>query len=108
MLDVGATHAFGGLLPTLAAARAPLAPSGRVLIGESYREAVPTPEAVDMLGEFTDAAVTLDRVTADGWPPVHGPDSAEALEAALRRSEWPRVHRDGRGFVGLVPRRTAG
>ncbi|WNI26425.1 class I SAM-dependent methyltransferase [Streptomyces sp. ITFR-16] len=138
VLNVGASHAFGGLLATLAAARAHLAPGGRVLIGESYWEAEPTPEAVEMLGEFTDLATTLDRVTADGWTPVHGhistraerdayewacwgslaswaldhpedPDSAKALEtAALRRSEWLRVYRDSWGFVGLVLRRTTG
>ncbi|MEV0573618.1 class I SAM-dependent methyltransferase [Streptomyces sp. NPDC050392] len=34
VLSVGAAHVFGGLLPTLAAAREHLAPGGRVLIGD--------------------------------------------------------------------------
>ncbi|MGX1850986.1 SAM-dependent methyltransferase [Streptomyces sp. NPDC055299] len=137
VLSVGAAHAFGGLLPTLAAARAHLAPGGRVLIGDGIWERSPSPEAVEMLGDFTDLATTVDRVAADGWTPVHGhvstrrelddyewacwgslaswaldhpddPDSPQALETAtLRRTEWLRVYRDTFGFVCLVLRRTS-
>ncbi|MEU9081999.1 class I SAM-dependent methyltransferase [Streptomyces sp. NPDC048357] len=138
VVSVGATHAFGGLLPTLAAARKHLAPGGRVLIGEGFWDRTPSPEAVGILGEFTDLATTVERVEADGWTPVTGhvstrrelddyewacwgslaswaldhpahPDSAQVLEtAALRRSEWLRAYRDTWGFVSLVLRRTAG
>ncbi|WP_406216612.1 SAM-dependent methyltransferase [Streptomyces decoyicus] len=137
VLSVGAAHAFGGLLPTLAAARKHLAPGGHVLIGDGFWEREPAPEAVEMLGEFTDLATTLDRVAAAGWTPVHGhvssrgeldayewscwgslaawaldhpahPDSAQVLgTAATRRSEWLRVYRDTWGFVSLVLRRTS-
>ncbi|WP_433857958.1 SAM-dependent methyltransferase [Streptomyces kronopolitis] len=137
VLSVGAAHAFGGLLPTLAAARTHLAPGGRVLIGDGIWERSPSPAAVEMLGDFADLATTMDRVAADGWTPVHGhvstrrelddyewacwgslaswaldhpddPDSAQAREtAALRRSEWLRVYRDTFGFVCLVLRRTS-
>ncbi|MGW2652294.1 SAM-dependent methyltransferase [Streptomyces sp. NPDC001478] len=137
VLSVGAVHVFGGLLPTLAAARAHLVPGGRVLIGDGFWEREPSPEAVEMLGEAADLATTLDLVAADGWTPVHGhisgrgerdayewacwgslsawaldhpghPDSAEILElAARRRTEWLRVYRDSWGFVTLVLRRTA-
>ncbi|MCB5912273.1 SAM-dependent methyltransferase [Streptomyces pinistramenti] len=137
VLSVGAAHAFGGLLPTLAAARTSLAPGGRVLIGDGFWEREPSQEAVEMLGDFTDLATTLDRVAADGWTPVHGhvstrgeldgyewacwgslaswaldhpddPDSAYVREtAAARRSEWLRVYRDTWGFLCLVLRRTA-
>ncbi|MFF9506607.1 SAM-dependent methyltransferase [Streptomyces sp. NPDC014724] len=135
--SVGATHAFGGLLPTLAAARKHLAPGGRVLIGDGFWEHEPTPEAVEMLGDFTDLATTMDRVVADGWTPVHGhvssrrelddyewacwgslaswaldhpadPDSVQVLEtASARRTEWLRVYRNTWGFVSLVLRRTS-
>ncbi|MDL5204198.1 class I SAM-dependent methyltransferase [Streptomyces sp. ALI-76-A] len=134
VLCVGATHAFGGLLPTLAAARKHLAPGGRVLVGDGFWGREPSPEAVDLLGEFTDLPTTLDRIVADGWAPVQGhistrqelddyewawtgtltswaldhpddPDSAQALEAAaLHRDEWLRVYRDLLGFVSLVLR----
>lgn len=137
VLSVGSTHAFGGLLPTLAAARGHLAPGGRVLIGDGFWDREPSREAVEMLGEFADLATTLDRVVADGWTPVHGhvstrrelddyewacwgslaswaldhpadPDSAQVLETAtLRRGEWLRVYRDTWGFVSLVLRRTS-
>ncbi|MER6385300.1 methyltransferase domain-containing protein [Streptomyces sp. NPDC001250] len=134
VLSFGAAHAFGGLLPTLAAARRFLAPGGRVLIGDGFWEHPPSQEAVEMLGNFTGLATTLDRVVADGWTPVDGhistrqeldayewacwgslaawaldhpghPDSVQALETAtLRRAEWLRVYRDTWGFVSLVLR----
>ncbi|MFB7916669.1 SAM-dependent methyltransferase [Streptomyces sp. NPDC056061] len=137
VLSVGAAHAFGGLLPTLAAAREHLAPGGRVLIGDGFWEREPSPEAVEMLGDFADLATTVDRVVAAGWTPVHGhvstraeldayewacwgtlaswaldnpadPESRQVLETAgTRRSEWLRVYRDSFGFVSLVLRRTA-
>ncbi|MFD7919903.1 SAM-dependent methyltransferase [Streptomyces sp. NPDC059740] len=135
VLSVGATHAFGGLLPTLAAARRHLAPGGCVLVGEGFWDRAPSQEAIEMLGDFTDLASTVDRVVADGWVPVDGhvstrrelddyewacwgalaawaldhpadPDSAQALRTATtRRSEWLRVYRDTWGFVSLILRR---
>jgi len=76
VLDVGATHAFGGLLPALTAARAHLGPSGCVLVGEGFWECEPTPAALAALDgspdEFDDLSTTVDRVTADGWTPVYG------------------------------------
>lgn len=72
---VGATHAFGGLLPALAAARAHLAPAGCVLVGEGFWERGPSAGALAGLGaareEFDDLAATVDRVAADGWTPVY-------------------------------------
>ncbi|MEU7729404.1 class I SAM-dependent methyltransferase [Streptomyces sp. NPDC040724] len=136
VISIGATHAFGGLLPTLAAARKHLAPGGRVLIGESFWDRTPSPEAVEMFGDLADLATTVDHVVADGWTPVHGhvstrgeldayewacwgslaswaldhpddPAGAQALETATTaRSEWLRGYRDSFGFLCLVLRRT--
>ncbi|WP_329171427.1 SAM-dependent methyltransferase [Streptomyces sp. NBC_01477] len=136
VLSVGAAHAFGGLLPVLAAARTHLAPGGRVLIGDGFWDRTPSPEAVGMLGDFAGLATTLDLVAADGWTPVHGhistrrelddyewscwgtlagwaldrpedPDSAGVLAtAATRRSEWLHSYRDSFGFITLLLRRT--
>lgn len=136
VLSVGAAHAFGGLLPTLTAAREHLTPGGRVLVGDGYWEKPPTPEAIEMLGDFTDLAKTVERVVADGWVPVQAhvssrrelhayewawtgsltswaldhpddPDSAEALEvAAVHRAQWLSTYRDCFGFVCLVLRST--
>jgi ubiquinone/menaquinone biosynthesis C-methylase UbiE len=50
VLCVAATHAFGGLQPTLNAASRHLAGNGRVLLGEGYWQRAPTPEAVEILG----------------------------------------------------------
>ncbi|MFB6516989.1 SAM-dependent methyltransferase [Streptomyces sp. NPDC056401] len=137
VISVGATHAFGGLLPTLAAARKHLAPGGRVLIGESYWDRAPSPEAVEMFGDLADLAATVDSVVADGWTPVHGhvstrseldsyewacwgslaawaldhpadPAAAQVLETATAaRSDWLHGYRDSFGFLCLVLRRTA-
>ncbi|MFK4189577.1 SAM-dependent methyltransferase [Streptomyces sparsogenes] len=136
VLSFGAAHAFGGLLPTLAAARRHLAPGGRVLIGDGFWERPPSQEAIEMLGDFADLATTVDRVVADGWTPIDGhvstrheldayewacwgslaawaldhpddPDSSHALETAgIRRGEWLHVYRETWGFVSLVLRRT--
>ncbi|MGW2858556.1 SAM-dependent methyltransferase [Streptomyces sp. NPDC001205] len=138
VLGVGATHACGGLLATLAAAREHLAPGGRVLIGDGFWMNEPSAEAVDMLGDFSDLPTTLDQVVADGWTPVQGhistrqeldayewawtgslttwaldhpddPDSPHALAAAnTHRDEWLRVYREAFGFVCLVLRPTSG
>ncbi|MFH9660948.1 SAM-dependent methyltransferase [Streptomyces sp. NPDC017248] len=138
VLCVGATHAFGGLLPALAAARRHLAPGGRVLVGEGFWDGEPSAEAVDLLGDLDDLPVTVDRIVADGWTPVHAhvstreeldayewawtgslaswaldrpahPDSARALETAtVHRTEWLRGYRDVFGFVSLVLRPTEG
>ncbi|MFF2750341.1 SAM-dependent methyltransferase [Kitasatospora sp. NPDC058048] len=81
VLCVGATHAFGGLLPTLAAARELLAPGGRLLVGEGFWQREPSQPALDGLGaareDFADLATTTDRVLADGWSPVFGHVSSE-------------------------------
>jgi cyclopropane fatty-acyl-phospholipid synthase-like methyltransferase len=136
VLAAGVSHIFGGLLPTLTAARSQLAPGGRVLVGDGFWVSPPTPEAIEMLGDSADLATTLDRVVADGWTPVSGhvstrqelddyewawtgslaawaldhpddPDRAQVLEAATaHRSEWLREYRDSWGFVSLVLRRT--
>ncbi|PJN39726.1 SAM-dependent methyltransferase [Streptomyces sp. CB02959] len=138
VISVGAAHAFGGLLPTLAAARKHLAPGGRVLIGDGFWERTPSQEAIEMLGDFADLATTVDRVAEDGWIPVHGhvstrqeldayewacwgslaswaldhpadPDSSHALAtAATHRSEWLHVYRDTWGFLSLVLRQAPG
>ncbi|MGW7434573.1 SAM-dependent methyltransferase [Streptomyces sp. NPDC054849] len=137
VISVGATHAFGGLLPTLAAARRLLAPGGRVLIGESFWDRDPSPAAIEAFGDLADLATTVDHVVADGWTPVHGhvstrseldayewacwgslaawaldhrdePAGAQVLETATaQRSQWLRGYRDSFGFLCLVLRPTS-
>ncbi|RDI67913.1 SAM-dependent methyltransferase [Nocardia pseudobrasiliensis] len=136
VLSVGAVHVFGGLTQTLAAARAHLAPGGRVLVGHGFWEREPSAEAVELLGELDDLAATVDRVVADGWTPVYGyistraeldeyewswtgslaewaldhfgdSDGREAFAAAAtHRHQWVRGYRESFGFVCLVLRAT--
>ncbi|WP_049658712.1 cyclopropane-fatty-acyl-phospholipid synthase family protein [Kitasatospora sp. MY 5-36] len=104
VLCVGATHAFGGLLPTLAAARELLAPGGRLLVGEGFWQREPSGAALDGLGaareDFADLATTTERVLAEGWTPVFGLVSTEQewdeYEFAWTGSlaEWALDHPD--------------
>ncbi|MFD9335035.1 SAM-dependent methyltransferase [Streptomyces sp. NPDC060028] len=75
VLSIGATHAFGGLLPTLDAARKHLAPGGSILLGDCFWEREPDRAVLDAgftADEYDDLATTVDRVTADGWTPLYG------------------------------------
>jgi SAM-dependent methyltransferase len=76
VLSIGATHAFGGLLPTLAAAHGHLAAGGQVLVGDGFWEREPDQATLDELdatrADFDDLATTVDGIIADGWTPVYG------------------------------------
>ncbi|HET6858847.1 MAG TPA: class I SAM-dependent methyltransferase [Streptomyces sp.] len=74
VLNIGATHAFGGLFPTLEATRKHLAPGGSVLVGEGFWEREPDQRVVDAgftADEYDDLATTVDCITAAGWTPVY-------------------------------------
>ncbi|MER5770386.1 SAM-dependent methyltransferase [Streptomyces sp. NPDC001985] len=141
VICVGAAHAFGGLLPALEAARRHLAPGGTALIGDGFWEREPDRAALGAgfaADEYDTLAVTVDRVTAEGWTPVHGhvsslaewdayewawtgtlarwgldhpedPESGDALRAAAEhRAGWLRGYRRTLGFVTLLLRETPG
>jgi SAM-dependent methyltransferase len=81
VLSIGAAHAFGGLLPTLAAVRPHLADAGTVVIGEGYWESDPTEEVLAIgfeRDEFADLATTVDGVVEAGWAPIYGHVSTAA------------------------------
>ncbi|MEV5502722.1 class I SAM-dependent methyltransferase [Nonomuraea fuscirosea] len=83
VLCVGATHAYGGLAPTLAAVRGHLRPSsGLALVGEGFWERPPTPELLASLGaepdEYADLAGTVERMEAAGYAVIHGHTSTLA------------------------------
>ncbi|KJS54842.1 SAM-dependent methyltransferase [Streptomyces rubellomurinus subsp. indigoferus] len=102
VLCVGATHAFGGLLPTLAAARELLAPGGRLLVGEGFWEREPSEAALTALAaareDHAGLATTTDRVIAAGWTPVDGHVSSQPEWDAYEFSwmgalaEWALEH----------------
>jgi SAM-dependent methyltransferase len=76
VLSIGASHAFGGLEPTLAAIDGHLAPGGRALVGECFWERTPTPHVLDLLGarpdDYDDLATTVEVAASRGWVPLHG------------------------------------
>ena len=77
VLSVGAAYAFGGLGPTLEAARGHLAGDGLLQLGDCFWPAPPTATVLDGLGglsadEYLDLPGTVDLVTRHGWATVHG------------------------------------
>jgi SAM-dependent methyltransferase len=76
VLCIGATHAFGGLGPTLDAVRRYLRPGGRVLLGEGYWEGTPSATALAALGaepgELPGIAALVERVQQAGFEPGYG------------------------------------
>lgn len=133
-LCVGATHAFGGLAPTLTALREHVRPGGSILLGEGFWEQPPTPRALETIGDLPDLA-TLTRTCHDhGFEVVDGhvstaaewdayewswtgsltrwaldhagtEDGAAALAAAREHlDEWLSGYRRQLGFVTLVLR----
>ncbi|MET8760865.1 methyltransferase domain-containing protein [Lentzea sp. NPDC004782] len=76
VLSVGAAYAFGGLLPTLNAAREHLAEDGILLLGDCFWEREPDAavraELEDGPQKYADLPTTVAQVVADGWTPVYG------------------------------------
>jgi cyclopropane fatty-acyl-phospholipid synthase-like methyltransferase len=75
VLCVGATHAFGGLGPTVRHVRRYLRPNGLALIGEGFWEREPTVEALTRLGaepsEFLDLPGTVAAAESAGFDVVY-------------------------------------
>ncbi|MFF5209794.1 SAM-dependent methyltransferase [Streptosporangium sp. NPDC000396] len=84
VLCVGATHAFGGLKPTLDGVRRHLRPGGLALVGEGFWETPPTPEVLARLGaepdEYADLSGTVTLVESAGYATVYAHTS--------ERAEW--------------------
>lgn len=76
VMCVGASHAFGDLHDTLAAVRQHLRPGGQVLLGDTFWETPPTPEAMSALeatvNDFADLTGVMDRVREASFEPTFG------------------------------------
>lgn len=79
-LCIGATHAYGGYLPTLAALQTLVRPGGQILIGEGYWQLAPDPEYLALLGaepdELTSHANNVSRAVAAGLTPLYSVTSS--------------------------------
>ncbi len=79
---VGATHAFGGLTPALAALVPIVRPGGTIIVGEGYWRAPPPDGWLATLGasrdELTDRDALLAEVTAAGVRVDHVVDASPA------------------------------
>jgi SAM-dependent methyltransferase len=86
VICIGATHAFGGLGPTLEAVGGYLAPGGRVLLGEGFWDGTPTQPALDALGavpgDLPDLGGLIAEIRNAGYEPGYGHLSTTA--------EWDR------------------
>jgi SAM-dependent methyltransferase len=81
VLCIGATHAFGGLLPTLGALREHLTGGGSVLVGEGFWDSEPNEATLDQgftPDDYQDLAETVETVRANGWIPIYGHVSSRA------------------------------
>lgn len=76
VLCVGASHAFGGLAPTLDGVRRILRPGGQVLLGDTIWDAPPSAAAQQALDarpqDFPDLAGLVDRTRERGFEPGYG------------------------------------
>lgn len=86
VLCVGATHAFGGLAPTLAGVARRLRPGGRALVGAGFWERTPGEPALAALDarrdEFPDLAGLVEAARVAGFLPLAAHVSSQA--------EWDR------------------
>ncbi|WP_433351166.1 SAM-dependent methyltransferase [Microtetraspora malaysiensis] len=84
VMCMGATHAFGGLVPTLEAVAGFLRPGGLALVGEGFWESPPTPEVAALLvddpDDYADLAGTVARAEGSGYVTVYAHTS--------ERGEW--------------------
>jgi len=76
VICIGASHAFGGLAPTLDAVRRHLRPGGQVLLGDGLWERPPSVAAQEALqagpDEFPDLPGLLSQARAAGFEPGYG------------------------------------
>ncbi|MEU7838585.1 MULTISPECIES: class I SAM-dependent methyltransferase [unclassified Nonomuraea] len=134
VLCVGATHAFGGLTPSMEAIGGLLAPGGLALVGEGFWERPPGGEIEAEIGEYADLPGTVAQAESAGFHTVYahvsergewydyewswtgtlidwalrhpGDDGDAAMAAALEhRKMWLDGYRDLLGFVTLLLRR---
>jgi SAM-dependent methyltransferase len=136
-LCIGATQAFGGLEPTLAALQERVRPGGSVLLGEGFWEDAPSPRALGAIGELPDLAGLVAACQAHEWQVIDGhvstaeewdryewswvgsltrwaldhhgtEDGAAALVTAREHlDQWLSGYRGQLGFATLVLRRAA-
>src|SRR5688572_18013502 len=75
VLCVGATHAFGGLIPTLDILRGHVRTGGIALVGEGFWARPPDEAALRGLDaaadDFTDLAGLVEIVETAGWTPIY-------------------------------------
>jgi SAM-dependent methyltransferase len=76
VICIGASHAFGGLAPTLDGVRGHLRPGGQVLLGDGLWEQPPSAAAQEALQagpeEFPDLPGLLEQARAHGFEPGYG------------------------------------
>lgn len=101
VINIGASHAFGGTTGALRALRALLRPGGRLLFGEAYWRPdanVDSGLAWDDVREMPDLAGLVDLAVAEGYRPLHieaaNADELDAFESGFLADweEWLVAH----------------
>ncbi len=105
VLCVGSTHAFGGFAATLELAGRHVHPDGILLVGDSFWQVPPTPEALAALNatpqDFTDLAGLVDAAEQAGWTPVYAHVS-DAAEYTKKQYWYSGKHKRHGGAVQTV------
>jgi hypothetical protein len=90
VLCVGASHAWGGTAPTLAALRAQVTPGGRLLYGDGCWETGPTPAAAEIFGdEVLRLSEVVEHARSAGWRAI-SVTTADQREWDEFESTWRR------------------
>jgi SAM-dependent methyltransferase len=80
VLCVGAAHIWGGTTGALTRLSRHVAPGGRLLFGDGFWSATPSPDALSIFGELSGSLADLvDSATGAGWRPLHV-DTADLAE----------------------------
>ncbi|WP_204692798.1 methyltransferase [Geodermatophilus bullaregiensis] len=100
---IGATHVFGGPAGTLAALRGHLRPGGRLLFGDAFWEAGPSPRALAGLGAGPASSPTCPGC----WPRSPAPASSRGTGTCPRSPSGTSTSGAGpaRSPTGRSPRR---
>jgi SAM-dependent methyltransferase len=101
VICVGASHAFGGTESSLTALAQVTAPGGRLLFGDGYWAATPSPAARETFGESVlHLPQLLEASRAAGWRVIHMSTADQRewddFEFTFRagRQEWLLAHDD--------------
>ncbi len=89
LICIGASHVWGGTEGALSALAARTEPGGRLLFGDGYWQAEPSPRAQAIFGGLSSLEAVVGYASALGWRVLHH-SSADQREWDEFESDWRR------------------